>query len=73
MEKVSMAPCKDACKFVKCYIFKKNYTHEVIQKTDSQTLKTNLELPKGKCGGGGNKIGNWNERIYTTIYMIDHQ
>ena len=23
MEKVSMAPCKDACKFVKCYIFKK--------------------------------------------------
>ena len=34
---------------------KKKDTNEVIYKTetDSQTLKTNLWLPKGKCGGEG--------------------
>ena len=32
---------------------KKNDTDELIYKTDSQTLKTNLWLPKGKGGRGG--------------------
>ena len=30
---------------------KRNDTNELIYKTDSQTLKTNLLLPKGKGGG----------------------
>ncbi len=29
------------------------------QKTDLQTSKTNLRLPKGKVCGGGNKLGVW--------------
>ena len=35
----------------------KNDTNELIYKTeiDSQTLKTNLRLPKGKCGRGQGK------------------
>ena len=32
---------------------KKNGTSEFIYKTDSQTQKTNLWLPKGKDGGEG--------------------
>ena len=31
----------------------KNDTNELIYKTDLQILKTNLWLPKGKCGGEG--------------------
>ena len=42
---------------------KKNGTNERIYKTEieSQTLKTNLWLPKGKAGGGGwrNKLWAW--------------
>ena len=36
-----------------------NDANELIQKTerDSQTSKTNLQLPKGK--GGGHKLGDW--------------
>ena len=39
---------------------KKSDTNELIYKTetDSQTLKTNLWLPKGK-GGGGDKFRIW--------------
>ena len=38
----------------------KNDTNELIYKTeiDSQTLKTNLQLPKGK-GGRRDKLGIW--------------
>ena len=40
---------------------KKNGTNEVIYKTetDSQTLKTNLWLTKGKGKGGRDKLGVW--------------
>ena len=40
---------------------KKNGTNELIYKTetDPQTLKTNLRLPKGKGGGGRDKLGVW--------------
>ena len=41
-----------------CGIQKKKVTDELIYKTDSQELKTNLWLPKGKCGGE-NKLGVW--------------
>ena len=36
--------------------------NEPIQKTetDSQTSKMNLRLPKGKHGGGRDKLGDWN-------------
>ena len=40
----------------------KDDTNELIYKTerDSQTLKTNLCLPKGKGGAGGkDKVGGW--------------
>ena len=38
-----------------------NDTKELIYKTetDSQTSKTNLWLPKGKGGEGGDKLGDW--------------
>ena len=39
---------------------KKNGTDELTYKTetDSQTLKTSLQLPKGESGGGGeDKLG----------------
>ena len=32
---------------------KKNDTNELIYKSDSQTQKTNFQLPKGKGGGKG--------------------
>ena len=35
----------------------KNDTNELIYKTDSQILKTNLWLPKGKRGR--DKLGAW--------------
>ena len=48
---------------------KKKDTNEVIYKTetDSQTLKTNLWLPKGKCGGEG-QIRSWG-LTYTHYYI----
>ena len=53
---------------------KKNDTNELIYKTeaDSQTQKTNLWLPKGK-GGRRNKLGIWEQHIYTTTYKTDKQ
>ena len=52
----------------------KNGTNELIYKTETnlQMLKTNLWLPKGKCGGW-DKSGVWDEHTHTTIYMIDDQ
>ena len=45
---------------------KKNNTNESISKTetDSQTWKTNLWLPRGKEGAGGDKLGIWNTNYY---------
>ena len=43
-------------------------TNELIYKTDSQTQKTNLWLPKGK---GKDKLGVWDWQIQTTIYKIN--
>ena len=40
---------------------------------DPQTQKTNLWLPKGKGGGEKDKLGVWDEQIFTTIYKIDNQ
>ena len=43
-----------------CGIYK-NDTNELIYKTetDLETLQTNLWLPKGKSGGGRDKLGVW--------------
>ena len=43
-----------------CGIYKDD-TNELIYKTetDLQTLQTNLWLPKGKGGGGRDKLGVW--------------
>ena len=35
---------------------------------DSQTLETNLQLPKGKGGWERGKLGVWGYQIHTTIY-----
>ena len=53
---------------------KKKDTNEHTYKTeiDPQTQKTNLWLPMGK-GWGRDKLGIWDEHIYTTIYKIDNQ
>ena len=47
----------------------KNSTNELIYKTetDSQTLKTNLRLPKGKGGGRINEEFGINR--YTLLYI----
>ena len=47
----------------------KNNTNELIYKTeiDSQTQKTNLQLPKGKGGGGINEEYGINR--YTPLYI----
>ena len=39
----------------------KHGTNELIYKTEinSQILKPNLWLSKGKCGVGSDKLGNW--------------
>ena len=43
-----------------CGILKKG-TNELTYKTEteSQMQKTNLRLPKGKAGGGWDKMGDW--------------
>ena len=43
-----------------CGIYKDD-TNELIYKTetDLETLQTNLWLPKGKGGGGRDKLGVW--------------
>ena len=46
--------------------------NELIYKTeiDSQTLSTNIWIPKGK-GGGRENLGVWNEQIHTTVYKTN--
>ena len=49
-------------------------TKELIYKTetDSQTLKTNLWLPKGKCGAGdGLRVWDWH--MHTVVYGMNGQ
>ena len=52
-----------------CGILKSD-TKEFIYKTetDSQTLKTNLWLPKGK-GGGRDKLEEFGINIYTLLHI----
>ena len=52
----------------------KNVKNKLIYKTktDSQTQKTNLWLPKEK-GRGRDKLGCWDKHIHTTIYKIYNQ
>ena len=33
-----------------------------------QTLKTNLWLPKGKGGGGKDRLGTWDWQLYPEVY-----
>ena len=49
-----------------------NDINELIYKTEtySQILKTHLRLPKGKHGGGREKLGAWDQHTHTTIYKI---
>ena len=51
----------------------KNNTNELIYKieTDSQILKSNVWLPKRKCGGKG-QIRRLGLTYTTTIYKIDN-
>ena len=53
-----------------CQILKHN-TNELIYKTeiDSQTQKTNLQLPKGKQGR--DKLGDWDQHTHNTIHKLD--
>ena len=41
-------------------------THNLQTETYSKILKSNLCLPKGKCGGG--KLGGWDWYIHNVIY-----
>ena len=55
---------------------KKKDTNELIcrTETDSQTLKTNLGLPKGTGGGGRDGLGVCDWHMHTTVYgMTDQQ
>ena len=56
-----------------CGIFKKD-TNELIcrTETDSQTLKTNLWLPKG-TGGGDRWIGGLGLDMHTVVYGMTGQ
>ena len=48
-----------------CRIKKQNKTNELIHKTEPQTQKTNLWLPKGKrCR---DKLRGWDECTYNTL------
>ena len=51
----------------------KNDTNKLTKQKDSQISKSTSWLPKGSVGGGGSdKLGDWNEHIYTTMYKIDN-
>ena len=57
-----------------CGIFRKKGSNEPIYKTetDSQTLKTNLWLPKGK-GGAGDGLRVWDWHMHTVVYGMNGQ
>ena len=40
---------------------------------DSDNLKSNLWIPKGKCSRRKDKSGVWDEHTHTPIYKIDNQ
>ena len=46
----------------------KSDTKELTKQKDSNILKTNLQLPKGKCGAGGINQGIGTD-IYTLLYI----
>ena len=51
-----------------------NDTNELIYKieTDSQTLKTNIWLPKGKKSGSRrDALGVWEWQVHTFVYVMD--
>ena len=60
---------------------KRKETNEFIYKIETylQMSKTNLQLPKGKCGGGGggageqDKSGAGYECTHPTLYKIHNQ
>ena len=56
-----------------CRIYNMIQMNLFTKQKDSQTQKTNLWLPKGKGGGGGDKLGVWDQQVQTTIYKIDKQ
>ena len=49
---------------------KKKDTHELIcrAETDSQTLKTNLWLPKGTGEDGRDGLGVWDWHMHNEVY-----
>ena len=47
-------------------------TNPLIYKTETDSQKTNLWLPKGKREGW-DKLGVWDSEIHTTVYKIDKQ
>ena len=38
--------------------------------TDTQTLKTNIWLPKGTGGGGGDGLGVWCWHVHPEAYRV---
>ena len=46
-------------------------TNELIYKTETDSQKTNLWLPKGKWGE--DTLAIWDQQMQTTIYKIDKQ
>ena len=50
----------------------KCYTNELIYKTDSQTQKTDLWLPREK-GWWRNESADWDEQMQAIIHSMDEQ
>ena len=50
----------------------KCYTNELIYKTDSQTQKTDLWLPREK-GWWRDESGDWDEQMQAIIHSMDEQ
>ena len=56
-----------------CGIWKKNTSELIcIRETDSQSLKTNLQSPKG-TGGMRNAVRVWDWHIHTVVYGMTGQ
>ena len=57
-----------------CGILKKD-TNELIGRTetDSQTVKTNLQLPKGAFGGERDGLGDWDWHRHSKAYGMNGQ
>ena len=58
------------------YMWNLENVHTYKTEIDSQTQKTNIWLPKGKCGGGSGQMNQKvgiNINIHTNIYKINNQ